>query len=236
MNRLYVVAGSSCRSRVARAHVDRGLADLADARRDRDHARDVVVVREVVRRADGVQITGRARRWPSRRRSRAPAAANAAAATPPAPCAVSVMNRRRVTVSPSKAPGICGRRCTWTWRLASASARVCSGNRAGRLPPGRSAGRQSSARAGALRRPRGQRPDRGREASPPSRSDAARAQRRRRIALGVGLGAERDDVGELGHGVEVAERGQPLEPERVQPVAGQQREVGVLGRTTRPVA
>ena len=32
---------------------------------------------------------------------------NAEAATAPAPCAVSVMNRRRVTVSPSKAPGIC---------------------------------------------------------------------------------------------------------------------------------
>ena len=30
----------------------------------------------------------------------------AAAATTPAPCAVTFMNRRRVTVSPSKAPGI----------------------------------------------------------------------------------------------------------------------------------
>ncbi len=32
--------------------------------------------------------------------------ANAAAAIPPAVCAVPVMKRRRVTVSPSKAPGI----------------------------------------------------------------------------------------------------------------------------------
>ena len=56
----------------------------------------------------------------------------------------------------------------------------------------------------------------------------------RRVALGVRLRAQRDHVGELGHGVEVAERGEPLEAERVQPIAGQQREVGVVGRTTRP--
>ena len=55
-----------------------------------------------------------------------------------------------------------------------------------------------------------------------------------RVALGVGLRAERDHVGELGHRVEVAERGEPLEAERVQAIAGEQREVGVDGRTTRP--
>ena len=32
---------------------------------------------------------------------------NANAATPPAPCVTAVMNRRRVTVSPSNDPGIC---------------------------------------------------------------------------------------------------------------------------------
>ena len=50
--------GSVVDLRVARAHVDRRLADLADALRDRDDPRHVVVVREVVGLADGLQMTG----------------------------------------------------------------------------------------------------------------------------------------------------------------------------------
>ena len=57
------------------------------------------------------------------------------------------------------------------------------------------------------------------------------------VALGVRLGGERDDVGQLGDGVEVAELGQAGEPERVEAVAGEQREVRVVrAASTRPVA
>ena len=56
----------------------------------------------------------------------------------------------------------------------------------------------------------------------------ARRPRRGRVALGVRLGAARDHVGEHGDRVEVAELRQPRQPERVEPVAGQQREVGIL--------
>ena len=50
-----------------------------------------------------------------------------------------------------------------------------------------------------------------------------------RVAFGVRLGGERDHVGEFADRLEVAELGQAGQPERVQPVAGQQREVRVLG-------
>src|SRR3954471_7238998 len=46
--------------RVARAHVDGRLADLADALDRGDHAREVVVVHEVVGRADGFPVDRRA--------------------------------------------------------------------------------------------------------------------------------------------------------------------------------
>ena len=49
-----------------------------------------------------------------------------------------------------------------------------------------------------------------------------------RIALGVGLRGERDHVGELRDGREIAQLGKPGEAERVQAVAGQQRQVGVV--------
>ena len=65
----------------------------------------------------------------------------------------------------------------------------------------------------------------------PSDRDGPRLpDRPRELAIGAGvrLRGERDHVGELGHGVEVAERGQPRQPERVQLVAQQQRQVDVL--------
>src|SRR4051812_5162222 len=48
--------------------------------------------------------------------------------------------------------------------------------------------------------------------------------------LGGGAGAERDQVRQLGHGVEVAGLREPLQPERVEGVAGQQSQVGVHPR------
>ena len=49
------------------------------------------------------------------------------------------------------------------------------------------------------------------------------------IALGVRLGGERDHVGELADRLEVAQLGQPREPERVQAIAREQRQIGVVG-------
>src|SRR3954452_2779763 len=140
------------------------------------------------------------------------------AATAPAPCTVRVINRRRVTVSPSKAPGM----------LRSAVYLDCdcwrgSGTGWRRLPPGV---RRSAARTapGALRglvvRPRTRGHRRG--AGLPHGVGAGG------VALGVRLRTERDDVSEFGHRVEGAERGQPLQAEGVQPVARQQREVRLV--------
>ena len=52
----------------------------------------------------------------------------------------------------------------------------------------------------------------------------------RTLAVGDEQRAERDQVGELADRLEVAERDEPLQPERVEPVAGEQREVGVGAR------
>ena len=79
--------------------------------------RDVGVGAEVVGRADGLPAAGRASRRAARARSRAPAARSRPSATAPASWTVPVMNRRRVTVSPSKAPGI--------WRSAVYLDLVC---------------------------------------------------------------------------------------------------------------
>ena len=49
------------------------------------------------------------------------------------------------------------------------------------------------------------------------------------VRRGVRLGDQRDHVGELGDSVEVAERGQPRKPQRVQLVAEQQRQIGSSG-------
>ena len=53
------------------------------------------------------------------------------------------------------------------------------------------------------------------------------------VALGVRLRARARSRRRARHGLEVAELGQPREPERVQAVAGQQREVGVVGAHAR---
>ena len=73
-----------------------------------------------------------------------------------------------------------------------------------------------------------------------SQSAFASAAARASDALGPGAAVdrrrERDQVGEQGHGGEVAERGEALEPERVEVVAAEQREVAGRRRaTTRPV-
>ena len=69
-----------------------------------------------------------------------------------------------------------------------------------------------------------------RASRPPRAAGRPRRPRRARASpVGVRARAERDQVGELGDGVEVAELGQPREAERVEPVAGEQREVGVGG-------
>ena len=56
------------------------------------------------------------------------------------------------------------------------------------------------------------------------------------VALGLRLGRERDHVGQLRHRREVAQLGEPGQPERVQAVAGQERQIGSSGCTTRPAA
>ena len=48
-----------------------------------------------------------------------------------------------------------------------------------------------------------------------------------RAALGVRLGAQRDDVGQLADGLDVAQLRQPREAQRVEPIARQQREIGL---------
>ena len=45
--------------------------------------------------------------------------------------------------------------------------------------------------------------------------------------LGARLGAQRDDVGQLADGLDVAQLRQPREAQRVEPVARQQREIGL---------
>jgi hypothetical protein len=45
--------------------------------------------------------------------------------------------------------------------------------------------------------------------------------------VGARLSAERDDVGELAGGLEVAERSQARQPQRVEPIARQQRQIGL---------
>ena len=158
------------------------------------------------------------------------------------------MKRRRVTVSPSKAPGISRSAVYFGLALLAAGGQSGSGevNRAEDYRPGRADGGTAD---------RGRRPRRRR----------ARARRRRAAGLRVGVGRARPPadrpragvpqrLGELGvaaawacahseitsassaHRREVAERGEPREAERVEAVAGQQREVGVGARSSRGVA
>src|SRR3954452_11984761 len=135
---------------------------------------------------------------------------NEAAATAPAPCAVSVMKRRRVTVSPSKAPGI--NRSAVYLDLGS-----LRGEGTARRTISTGTGSQTS--AGAL--PRG--PADGAGARLPGGARCSG------IALGVGLRGARDHAGQDVDRLEVAELGQAGHAERVQAVAGEQREVGIAG-------
>src|SRR4051794_29033195 len=137
---------------------------------------------------------------------------NADAATAPAAWVVSVIIRRRVTVSPSKAPGTlrsavyldCG--CL---RGSATGAPNFIARRSPAGPPGR-----SGAPPPALGRlvARGRTLADGPGAGVPDRLRAGG------VALGMGLGGEGDDVGQLGHRAEVAEGGQALQSERVQAV------------------
>ena len=74
---------------------------------DVDHLGHVGLGVEVVLRADVLPAVGRAvLEHRARARSRAPAARTRPSAMPPAASAPPVMKPRRVTVSPSKAPGV----------------------------------------------------------------------------------------------------------------------------------
>src|SRR4051812_4256689 len=186
----------------------------------------------------------------------------AAVATAPVTWTVPVMNRRRVIVSPSNAPGM--PRSAVYFDLASLRSAMTGARnlaprksttpapRAGRFSghPGGAAGQSAPRRA---QRPRGVRGAVARRRlGRLQRAVRPPADRRRaglpgglgqlRSALGMRLRAERDDVRELGDGVEVPEGGEPREPERVEVVAGQQHEVAVLvvqeaaGRVVQQVA
>src|SRR3954453_13579728 len=143
----------------------------------------------------------------------------AAVAIAPPAWTVSVMKRRRVTVSPSKAPGI--------FRSAVYLERGClrdSGTGRETLPTALARGLRPGAPAtfgGFMVRART-----GRDGLRAGLPDGFGA---RGIALGVRLGAKRDHVGELGRVCEVPERGEPLQAERVQPITRQQRQVRILG-------
>src|SRR3954471_7664628 len=173
---------------------------------------------------------------------------NAAVATAPVRWTVPVMKRRRVTVSPSNAPGM-PRSAVY---LDLASLRSAMAGRETLAPPkstprtpsapGRSADRRRVAGNPARRRPQAlggagiARPGRrlrGLQVAVGAPADGRRAGHPDRLgelrpALRVGLRAERDDVGELGDRVEVAQRGEPREAERVEVVAGEQHQVAVV--------
>src|SRR3954452_7649892 len=173
---------------------------------------------------------------------------NAAVATAPVTWTVPVMKRRRVIVSPSNAPGM-PRSAVYldlaSLRSAMTGARNLSAACFAAAP--RSAGRRSadrrpvaaksarrraqglgragiavaSGRLRGLQRPVGAPADRGRARLPDGFGEVG-------AALGMGLCAQRDDVGELCHRLEVAERGEAREAERVEVVAGEQDEVGIV--------
>src|SRR3954453_18343052 len=173
---------------------------------------------------------------------------NAAVATAPVRCTVPVMKRRRVIVSPSNAPGM-PRSAVYldlaSLRSAMAGARTLAPGQFTLPTPsasGRSADRRHVAAEAARSRAQGlrgvrrtgargvfRRPQRAVRA-PPDGGDSRLPGGVREVgaALGPGLRAERDDVGQLGHRVEVAEGGQAREAERVEVVAREQEEVAVV--------
>src|SRR6185436_2413745 len=151
-------------------------------------------------------------------------------------------------VSPSNAPGI-PRSAVYfdlvCLRSAMTGARTLAPGKSTQRTPrdgGRSADPRHLARHQARRRPEG----RGRFGGAGARgrlrglervvrapADRRRARLPRRLgevrpALGVALGAERDDVGKLADGGQVAERREAREAERVEVVAGEEDEVAVV--------
>ena len=180
---------------------------------------------------------------------------NAEAAMAPAVCAVPVMNRRRVTVSPSKAPGIRRSRVYldfFGFRRSAMERRGASAAIQARAEPYRQHGDgrhkpDSHGKSARLRhisgRPPGDRPQRPRRAGlqrprrglrglmigacAPAHGDRSRLPHR----LGqvgprggrVRLGAQGDDVGQLGDRREVPKAGETGEAERVELVARERR-------------
>ena len=150
-----------------------------------------------------------------------------------------VMNRRRVTVSPSKAPGI--RRSSVYLdlcfaRLSGTEPRTISRRDSGRRrdAPSRLCASPRSPRG----RPRAPAPSRARarslEPQPTARAPAPQTASASSGAAGaLRERAERDRVGQLGHRQRVAELDQPGQADRVQPVAGQQPQIGVAARAPR---
>ena len=180
----------------------------------------------------GVQMTGARSKIAEPAAKPSAGSTTAAVATAPAVWTVPTMKRRRVTVSPSNAPGCCARRCTWKVAACESRARGAECYR--------STGSKAACR-GARRHRSGAPPPslgglvvRCRTARDGRRSGFPDRVRAGRIALGVGLRAQRDHVRQFGHGLEVAERRQALEAERVQAVAGEQREVRIVGSDDAP--
>ena len=215
-----------------RAHVHGRLADLADALRERDHARHVVVVREVRRLADGLPDDGGALedRRPGgeaergqqhrgrgdctggvRRRHHQATAGDGLALERPRDVAFGGELGNGLLAGLRQGPGILslGHR--------GAVCRRATPPRSGAAPPSLGGLMVRSRTAGDRRRP-----------GVPYGVGA------RGVTLGVRLRAQRDHVGQLGHRVEVAERGEPLEAERVEPIPGQQREVRIVGPDDAP--
>src|SRR5215207_5743046 len=174
----------------------------------------------------------------------------AAAARPPSACVLPTMNRRRVTVSPSNAPGMLRSAVVLGvvfLRAGSAmgngpedypsrSLRVARGDRAirsvARRHVGGAASRGGQQRLGGARLagPRGGLGGRvlGRLTPPDGdRAGLPDGVSKGRDALRVRERAQRDDVGELRDRLEVAELREVGEAQCVEPVAGEQGEVGV---------
>src|SRR4051794_7961538 len=140
----------------------------------------------------------------------------AEAATAPAPCAVSVMNRRRVTVSPSNAPA-----------MSRSAAYLDLGVFLGSGTNGRSDAKGRGTISPAGRHAPSDGVFRLVTAAQRRRGGVPRGIGPLRSALRVRLRAVRDQVGEHPHGRQVPALGEPGQAERVQPVAGQQRQVAI---------
>ena len=247
------LAGSSSRSRAALADVDGRLAGVADPVDDRDHGLAVGVAacsRRGSRRPPSVS-SGLSKIGASAK----PTAGRAIAATatpprawPPTAKTVPASHRLALEVAGAASASRGARaRCSCPpgrpiQERSSAPKSIASAasptppapsrprpprmrgrrHRARPSHPSSSARRLAFARSCSTAGPGG---DRDRARQPQRRRP--RARRGRPPAPSWTWADEADQVGELAHRLEVAERGQPLEPERVEVVAGEQREVGV---------